>query len=199
MNINEIVMKFCGKAGDTRGFDTPTSDSKYVYATNGHIIIRVDRDLYTGQVAGNSKLSDMQRHLSAIKSFEFKPLQLTLPPPITCRLCGGLGHVIECEDCDGEGWFEHGGYDYRCKNCRGDGVHPSEKNKHTKPCDDCEGTGNDLSQPVMVDNVYFQRRYIDLLLNLDGIKVSIRYSSKASFFTFNNGCGAIMALIKQAS
>lgn len=72
---------------------------------------------------------------------------LILPALDSCPHCGGHGHVTmtECEECDGEGEFEHGRHTYECKECDGDGESSSRPcgpdDPEGKECFKCSGSG----------------------------------------------------------
>lgn len=68
-------------------------------------------------------------------------LDMTL---LKCDTCKGTGRArrMVCESCDGEGFFEHHGHDYDCKNCENGYIY-GQGDEET--CDDCSGTGHNQS------------------------------------------------------
>lgn len=59
-----------------------------------------------------------------------------------CEACNGSGvvHERDCDECDGEGEFDHGSHTYVCKNCEGTGdidADPSPGEERT--CWACDG------------------------------------------------------------
>lgn len=63
---------------------------------------------------------------------------------LKCDTCKGTGRAkrMVCESCDGDGYFEHHGHDYDCKNCENGYIY-GRGDEET--CDDCSGTGHEPS------------------------------------------------------
>lgn len=99
------------------GADLPTVDGEDKYKPHG---ILAAIDAYTGDFAPASAIG-----IHAGR----------------CTTCKGTGLVteIDCDHCDGQGWFWRRSYQYECKNCDGDGVITTPGKGDT--CTDCFGTG----------------------------------------------------------
>jgi len=140
----EILAQFCGR-DDLRGWmNAPFSFDQFTVATDGRLLIAISSESPTAptaelpgkvlQLIGDahtaSSISDEWRRADAIKLSEVK-----------CFRCDGAGSVTTttCDDCDGEGFIEHGRHEYECKSCDGEGRHTEPGDGET--CGHCKGTG----------------------------------------------------------
>ncbi len=155
MNID--LQRFCANENDPREYlRAPWRDGGWVYATNGHLVVRIRDD------GAESIPARSSRHPNAAAMFrkhiEDRSCEFMVMPPITepdkCTHCGGAGFVsaIKCEDCvDGE--FTHGDYEYTCKNCCGSAAGPGWADAYEKypsaqrvPCAHCDFMGYSLNR-----------------------------------------------------
>lgn len=171
----------------------PARDVGELYASDGHILIVVDDDPDV-RVLENSTLSlSAKKVMAPIDSRDnWIPVDMTLPSPIGCFICAGVGKLTECVRCDGVGVIEsdNGTEEEQCPRCNGA---PSWPDPNGKPCWKCDGSGEDILA-IPVGNTHFQRRYLALLQSLPG-PVSLStgpVASDVAFFRFAEGCGALM-------
>jgi hypothetical protein len=188
MNI-DLLMSFCSK-DETRTIAKPFSDELYTYATNGYVMIRVDR---VDDVPINSPVT--LEHMEEL--FDCTPT--TPMPEITitkkqCPACEGSGRVTKCPECDGCGWVDFDNrfntYEVECKSCDGDGVTPGNKNS----CDVCKGTGKivDKEKNVEIDGIAFRSTILDPITKLTNVKFFVRKEDKPATFSFDGGMGVVM-------
>jgi len=155
MTIN--LKPFCANVTDPREYlRAPFKVGEWVYATNGHMAIRVKADNFPdmGEVADHkAKVPKaigglFERALKkAGGAFQAMPAS---PPLKPCRDCRGCGEwpAVQCDDCDGEGQFRHGAFWYDCKNCEGSfagagfiRVSRDGQRGEMRPCITCDGLG----------------------------------------------------------
>lgn len=190
MEAKDILELFVAPQNDPRGLDKPYRLDGFLYATNGHICIRIENDesIAVGDQFNPQKIA---RILSTEFGTEYKPLEVNLPPAKVCQACGGAGGAYECQECAGDGWFEHGKHDYDCKECDGNGV--VDEGEKQIECPFCDGHGDELNQPVKLGNTHFNRRYLAILQKLDGIELQCNSGeTDVALFRFKGGVGAIM-------
>ena len=82
--------------------------------------------------------------------------------------CNGTGHIrrTECPDCDGNGTFEYGHHEYRCKECDGEGALCDGDPDGNDPCPRCDGRGEKSNNPVRIGSVSVDARYLRVLEKL---------------------------------
>jgi hypothetical protein len=173
-------------------------DNGYLYATNGHICIRLEAAPYVVGDGTYSYQDAIERVLSGITdSTKFEPLIIPdLPPKIDCRGCAGSGAVGRCGACDGRGEMKKKNHRwYECAKCEGSGVSATSKDAFdASPCWMCDGSGESLHNPVKLSHTYFNRRYLSTLSRLDGIEIALAENALGvHFFRFKYGVGAVMA------
>ncbi len=189
------IQKFCAREDDDRKhIQKPHKHGEYVYATNGHILARF-RDAEAGQHWEDKFMDKVQKlHAKSLgrASLKWKRDIIKLPPAIECSYCDGEGKLADCDDCNGNGNFEHGKHYYECKECNGAGrMNPPEI------CHSCSGTGKDGSQRVKVGVSHIARRYAELILALPNLEVAPNLDDKAAIpFRFDGGDGILMPLMK---
>lgn len=71
--------------------------------------------------------------------------------PRMCAMCQGQGKltVTPCEDCSGQGEFQHGNHTYCCKSCSGNGFGASAPGGEDD-CQNCLGTGQNWLEPSIL-------------------------------------------------
>lgn len=102
----------------------------------------------------------------------------------------------KCEDCDGEGEFWHGSYEYECKNCDGDGHIFSKKEDigaERVDCDMCDGVGHKMVL-ASVGLARIQAQYLVLLQELPGCQICGWQDAinNGTVFRFDGGAGLVM-------
>jgi hypothetical protein len=191
------ITKFCA-VSDVRSYLTkPWRCAEGVAASNGHILVLVPDD-------GGDYAAEPESMAGKIAQFEtdypggaewLDAASLAIPEGKKCWDCGGSGHVYEreCDECDGDGEFEHGSHTYECKECDGSGSITSKRafaDAEKQACYRCNGTGHEfLAAPI--GNTFAQSRYITLLATLPNCRVAPD-GNKAMPFVFDGGRGWLM-------
>jgi hypothetical protein len=197
MNANELLNRFVAWPYDAREYiRRPILRDGWVYATNGHIMVRVpwaeDIDAVESAIPkGMSFLLDTNRRDTYV---EFP----AIPPAEACASCSGFGSAYKCPNCGRTGEFCRGDEEYQCKRCAGSGQVDAGDEANVVPCDACEGTGKWLYQPVQVGGTRFARRYMDLIGSLPGVKFAPHPISEyaPAYFVFDGGEGLLMSMRK---
>jgi len=160
------ITKFCGP-GDIRHYlHKPMRHDGYIYATNGHIAVRIVDDPSIDANPIDEKLS---RTLPAMLDEDAVERAWRPVPAVDtscarpCPTCEGTGRTVECESCDGNGEFERFGHIYDCKECDGDGATASLINGVGAQCLNCTGSGVHWIESVEFDGVHIAARYVHLI------------------------------------
>lgn len=197
MTLNQLK-KFCVQDRHYRGWmHKPYIEGNHVVACNGHIAVRtplVAELADIGPVADRSKTDVGEVIQKACdQGNAFLPIP-ELPPALPCEHCKGSGKAHKCTSCDGEGQFDHDGFDYECQPCSGTGqdrtggAYAGEE----QPCYECGGTGESHSwQPVHIGNANFDRRYLAIIASLGNAKIAPA-GEGVTYFTADGCDGAIM-------
>lgn len=196
------LQKFCATDTDPRPhIRKPTRCADGIVATNGQILICVPddgrecdstKDTIAAQVAKfhHGLMGEDERRW-------FDVTAIALPPKVICTYCGGKGYSyqVDCEDCDGDGEFDHGQHTYCCKECDGEGsIKTSAASDGAKKytCAHCAGTGEDF-QAVFVGGTHFRRRYLAMLADLPGCRIGLSVEEPGTaVYRFDGGWGALM-------
>ena len=148
--------RFCADQNDPRSYlHKPWRDGGWVYATNGHLVVRIAdngaRDT-PERTDKHPNVREMFRKYIEDRACEFLVMP-PIPEPKKCTHCDGTGFAWakNCPDCvDGE--FTHGDYDYDCKNCMGSVAGPGkldarqgDKGAKREPCAYCDFHGYPLN------------------------------------------------------
>ncbi len=193
MNI-ELLNNFCAKSkDDPRTYlYKPFLIGEYIYATNGHVAIRVKNDGSLPEVAEIDKVKTISNYFQSLSS-DFIDIP-SIPNPEPCKHCQGSGkwnEKIECDECDGDGEFIHGSHYYSCKECDGEGK--IETGNKVGICDSCEGSGHSRMQHMQIGIASFAVRYIIKISALPGIKFCKPiHQNDIATFVFDGGEGCIM-------
>lgn len=111
----ELLQKFCSDQENRVSINTPWSDEKYSYATDGRLCIRVPR--LPDVPERDDAPKNMQKNIFDIQpnTGEFQPLGLIVFPPLVgsskCTTCHGCG-THTCSTCED---------DHECGHCEGSG------------------------------------------------------------------------------
>lgn len=207
---------FCGKDDVREYMHAPFAVLGGTGATNGHILAWV-ADASVGKPLrkplGPRESESIERLIVRAKADAVDPeaqwiaVDTIRTSSRKCAQCEGTGvvQVIECEDCDGDGYFQHGSHDYDCKECNGVG------HKNTtgigEQCDECGGSGeSEVGQPSSFGVLHqfdgrgftVQSHFISRMRKLPGCKIK-RYDSYQNTgltFVFNGGVGIVMPCMK---
>jgi hypothetical protein len=191
----EILEKFCSRDETRTKIQKPFSIGDYTYATNGHIIIRIDKVESIGSVE-NSLNPETLLTWDHSKIKEWLPLpEYSIDISDKCRYCKGTGKSEDCPECEDEGFVEfsnaHNYYEVECKTCDGSGTVVSDDS----PCDYCGGGGYNLNSPINFKDKKVNIIYLELIKDLPGIALSPAGDPMEPVrFKFDDGCGFIMPM-----
>lgn len=188
------LQRFCALGDDPRDYlKKPWHDGGWMYATNGHICIRVPFD-------GSSDVVPRDKHPNAAALFEkwraakssgFEPL----PPLAAGTECGHCkGQKVfkrdECESCKGEGVFVWHGLQYDCKWCEsepvGAGYVVNSDGALELPCQHCWGRGLEMQEEPLGES-RFELAYLQWCAELPGITYRTHGQEGAALLPFNGG------------
>ncbi|QET71414.1 hypothetical protein [Bordetella bronchiseptica] len=195
---------FCGRNDLRPYFNSPWQEDGKVFACDGYIAIQIDAVPDAALPAVDPKMAGrIQKLLSQVESNNVEvAINLPTDPADTCRRCDGSGYKISraCDECEGDGWFEHGTHEYECKECDGEGEHATPATAQTagaKECDSCDGMGVLLTRYVELHangTAYkFQERYLTLISRLPSARLIVSGDNfAAARFEFSGGRGVVM-------
>lgn len=167
------LQKFCGTDWYRTYLHKPFSLDGFTWATNGHVIVRVDPVEGVEPLPKDRPLNAAAT-LAGMESATFFPPSFSLPPEepvgeIECPSCDGRGHEHDCPECQ-----------CACDDCAGKGLIPNEPKTSTT-----------------IGGVHFTLKYVHLICALPGIEIS--HTAKATLgnmrpmlFRFDGGVGALM-------
>jgi hypothetical protein len=219
----ETLRRFCAVLDIREHLRQPWSRDGYVYACNGHILVRVPEEKLP-YVEPNAKCPDagsMFKRWIDGSTREFLPLP-NFERSIKCPICIGAGRLraIKCEDCDGTGEFKRGRHTYQCLECEdsdaGEGFIALEPDEPEQPgelmcaCHVCNGIGlhqaASLDEPLIaVGNALYATSYLTLIAGLPGATFSAGAPAAEGFsgrdinpgaFSFDGGDGLLMPRTK---
>jgi hypothetical protein len=164
------LQPFCSTDTDRYYLMKPFSRAGFTWATNGHILVRVQ---LRADVPDIDKKFNQAKPLEGFESTTFIIPEFSLPPAPTstgiCYRCEGRGLLHDCPDCDCE-----------CRDCGGAGDVDAEKLTST-----------------MLGPKTFALNYVRMMLSLPGIEIAASPSEpdeKPLFFRFDGGIGALMPM-----
>ena len=104
----ELLNRFVANSGEPREYmRAPFTRGDWTYAMNGHIAVRAPKidgmEILPDEHA--PKLEGLFESVCPDACIALPPL----PPQEECSMCNGTGIAYECEECDGDGEFEHMG------------------------------------------------------------------------------------------
>ena len=191
-----LLQRFCASKSDGREYlHKPILRDACVFATNGHIIIRVPAD--PGLAAEPSKFpADLKNRFAGIDPDRLTYVDIPkLPEMGQCDFCGGTGAAAKCADCEGAGEFDRNGWTYQCQSCDGEGqieARAVEDQDWLVPCNACDGAGVIGNDRVEVGNSGYANRYLRMIADLPGVRFAPRGKTDAAYFSFDGGDGLLM-------
>lgn len=197
ISVQSLLARFVGKDDIRADLNHPMRIGDSIFATNGHVAVRVPLQDGVDALTPQRPLAIDQRFTEA-KSNVLRVVELpALPDKKACKECEGTGRVkyVTCPSCDGSGSFDHEGLDYDCKLCNETGRLHGEGNEQT--CDDCEGSGHDLDIGVLIDGHLFNLRYLLRIIDLPNLSFQVPVESNhycMAYFTFDGGEGILMSM-----
>lgn len=200
MTTTELLGRFVAGRDDIHEYmRAPFSRGEWIYATNGHIAVRVPKAV--GITADESdKLAKIDELFAASKRDDFIDLP-ELPAAEKCPTCNGSGIGYKCPECDGKGEIEHGRHTYGCKECGGSGQVDDGCDADKEPCVECDGDGESRYKAVKVGNWHYDRRYLAMIEKLPAVKFAQRdegpkdfEDAAVAYFVFDGGEGVLMPM-----
>lgn len=197
---------FCEQGTDPREWmRKPFRDGQWVYATNGHVCVRVPAGSYPDAAEKPEKFGAARLFVQYIDEGqgEFVLLPDGIKRPDRCRECRGRGHfkTYKCPDCD-EGEFDHGNHTYSCLNCADEPTGPGwmlqpqpDQEAVRRPCSTCRGHGmlHDAGPSVEIGGMKFDPVYLWWMSQLPQVRVRINEDPKgAAAFIFDGGQALVM-------
>ena len=187
----ELLNRFTANSSDPRGYlRAPFTRGDWTYAMNGRIAVRVPK------IDGMEILPD--KHASKLEvlfesvCFDACIALPPLPPQEECSMCNGTGIAYECEECDGDGEFEHGSHTYTCKECDGS-AQVAYSGEIAVACRHCGGTGKKRMKAINVGRSHFDLFYLHLINGLPGARFSPGAGPMdCAWFVFDGGEGVLM-------
>lgn len=189
------LQQFCSRSDDERKhLHQPWPQQGWMYAANGHIMIRVPSAEHAAATATHGAAS-----APAMFDAAGKANYIELPSfaaPARCDCCAGVGQYlkIDCPDCDGKGEFTHGTHLYDCQRCLGDGIiraAEGEVGATMQDCPKCFGIGVLRGTFVPVGDVGYDSVYLSWIAKLPNARVCTN-GEKAMHFVFDGGEGLLM-------
>ena len=166
--MSEIdLAPFCEKADGYRlNIKRPFSRAGFTWATDGRILVRVP---LRADVEENPNAPHAERLFPDLADVTFAPLPSVKWPEMPTR--------AECKWCEGRGT------QHDCPHC-------------TCTCNECEGTGKDISAAgVIVRGLHFNVAYIRLLLALPGLEFTTKpKEGQPAPFRFEGGEGVLVPM-----
>lgn len=199
-SINELLQCFVEGRDDIRPYlRTPILRGEWIYATNGHIVVRVPKADGIAAVESD-KPKDIDELFTKNKYANFIDIP-ALPPAEKCPVCLGSGIGYKCPDCDGKGAFDKGGHNYCCKECDGSGQVDDGRAADKELCVECDGAGDAPYMAVKVGEWHYNRRYLAKIESLPEVKFApppevptTRDDVAAAYFVFDGGEGLLMSM-----
>lgn len=195
---------FCGRDDPREYLNQPWHENGATFATNGHIAIMLDGAPDPSLPPADPVMAGRIPKLLAQVAANQQEIAIVLPeePAETCYRCRGMGFATskQCEECDGDGWFEHGSHNYDCKECDGSGedvVPASQNSPGAMECERCDGEGKLFSRYVDLradgTTYKFQEGYLRLISALPSPRLIVSADhAGAARFEFTGGRGVLM-------
>ena len=190
------ITKFCS-VDDIRSYlNAPMKSTHGAIACNGHILVCAQQDGEFADAIGTLNETVCKWHGIEVKDGTHMD-DVALPPIEECGRCGGTGTLYQdaCDECDGDGEFDHGRNTYECKECDGSGFTDSHSNDKTsaKPCSKCQGRGEEWKYHKVGD-AGFSLPYLRMLKDLPNCLLQKSGPESMAKFTFDGGWGALMPM-----
>lgn len=195
------LQRFCAKDNDEREYlRAPWVADGWVYATNGHLCVRVpakDRPDITQQADKHPKPAALfDKWFAGDEPFLVFP---PLPDTEKCRACDGDGWhcAAKCPQCD-DGAFDRMGHTYQCLNCEGSFVksgwmHVEDGETETRlACEVCFGRGADAATHK-IGECAFELVYLHWMASLPQARIRLNEPEKdPAAILFDGGQALVM-------
>jgi hypothetical protein len=205
---------FCATRDDPRTYmQQPFSFDKFTAASNGHILIVVNRRPDASGRIDTKLLRPIAVYIKhaytrigqesgALDTDNWNPQ--TLP----CAECEGQTIVIECPRCNGSGNKDDRYFYIDCETCDGSGALSipaaaamqagDRKLKLSEPfrCPTCVGIGQQvIEKNLKIGDAHFQAKYLLLAKNLPGATVHAWDKADGALILFDAGFGLLMPIL----
>ena len=171
------ITKFCATADPRHYLHKPMRHDGYLYATSGHIAVRIADDpaIEAGPMPQNLQNSILLKMEYDTEERTWRPVPVIDKANLRdCAHCSGTGRAKMCLACDGDGVFEHFGDLYDCKRCQTTGQVAAESAGDSATCHYCFGSGKDASQSVEISGAHIAARYLHLIAaEIPGAEIGI--------------------------
>jgi hypothetical protein len=170
----------------------PFSVGDFTYATNGYLIVRVDRLQSWGETESAPNVARLNWDHDSIGLW-IDPPQAEDISPEACKPCKGTGKLSVCPECHGHGEVEaetdFNTYECDCATCNGSGK--VDGGSHL--CDDCLGSGEYLETKVPWRDGGITMKALRLASALPGIQFSTYGTAEEVVrIKFDGGVGLLM-------
>lgn len=200
MNL-ETLAKFANSSGWRPKFKEPFVFDGKTYATDGHVLVRLDTllegaaeypDFPYEQIQGNF---ESPLHEPVLLKDYWTEVQTE-----ECSVCKGTGRIRTCPECEGDGYISLDSgwntYEVECQTCYGTGKLSGKD--EGEECDNCDGTGSvSFKTRVRIGEVEFDNRLLNKLIeNLppDATISTSRFPNQGAVINFPGGQGLLMPL-----
>lgn len=197
MNTTELLSRFCGKNDIREYLNVPMRRDGFLYATNGHIAVRVVDEPGVVAFDGNTAILKVADGIEKMLAATYQPnghvlaetdAAQVLAGALPCGNCQGTGVTPACGRCGNtgvitSGWRYGNEIEIDCPACGGIPDAPGT------PCCGCEGDGKyvwDLRIPL--GHADYNPRYIALLAELPGATL---YNSEPTEDPYHYGAGRV--------
>lgn len=166
----EDLKPFCSTDKTRPGICEPWSDDRYTYATDGRVLLRVEKIEGVGPHDGTPNNMNMEKlgFPVYISDLKWVPLPSDIPGPeaVACSMCNNSGfHYCQC------------GHEHQCEWCKGEGeIHMTVK--------------------MMIEYRKFDAEYIRKLAKLPALRVASKFGDRSAAlpFSFDGGIGLLMPM-----
>lgn len=165
------LQQFCGATGGRAYLAKPFTVGAFTYATNGHIMVRVERQPDAPELPADCPLKNPDAPLKGIDA-------ATFAPPPAFKMTRFEPEEVACEDCDERG------REHDCPKCE-------------CICVACNGTGKETTRDersTECEGIIFALTYARQMLSLPGIEIAPPHKENPWLFRFDGGVGAIMPM-----
>lgn len=187
------LMKFCDLSYEKT--KTPFSSGNYTYATNGHLLVRVNRLSDVPERSDAPPLDEIYKYFcnQNVHDEHISIPCFDSPAKKICSECGGAGKDYSCPECEGTGIVDlendYNEYQADCKSCLGTKI-------ISGVCTICDGVGYYfLHESYPIGDQFYNKHYLALIRALPGCAFAAgRNMKEPGHFTFDGGAGLLMPM-----
>lgn len=203
---------FCDPEAGRYALGHPWGDGKYIYASDGKIVVRISDDGSAQPPAGKvPRMEEINRQIDSASQWQ------QWPGIETCETCGNSGAIITtCDRCKGTGMCKCGGKKTGCPACGGSGLDECPHCGNDCDCEECDGDGESFCEEcdgdgeccyceggqqkkscncrTAIGSVFVARNYAAMAAGLPRAMWSL-VSDREVAFAFDGGAGLIATLL----